>query len=81
MVTKHTMSVLNARGNKLIKQKKKEEEKKTKLAKKIDGQVFEIKMKADEKGTLYAKLDAKALARELEKKKFLTSLRFPLMIN
>ena len=68
MVTKHSLSVLKAKGNKLVKQKKKEEEKKSKLAKKIDGMSFEIKMKADEKGTLYAKLDPKAIVRELEKK-------------
>lgn len=40
---------------------------KDKLAKKIFGKKFEIAAKADETGTLYAKIDAKAISAELNK--------------
>ncbi|MFH0892668.1 MAG: 50S ribosomal protein L9 [Candidatus Falkowbacteria bacterium] len=40
------------------------------LAGKINGRLFKIEAKADEKGTLYAGLDARAIVRELAKQKF-----------
>lgn len=43
---------------------------KDKLAKKIFGKKFEIAAKADETGTLYAKIDAKAIASELAEQGF-----------
>ncbi|OGF27385.1 50S ribosomal protein L9 [Candidatus Falkowbacteria bacterium RIFOXYB2_FULL_47_14] len=43
------------------------------LAGKINGRLFKITAKADEKGTLYAGLDARAIASELAKKKFKVS--------
>jgi len=67
VVSKHSMGVAQAQKNKKEKQKKLEAKSKKSEAKKIDGKKFEIKVKADEKGTLYAKLDAKNIARELKK--------------
>ncbi len=65
MVTKHSLSVMEAQKRKREKLKKQAEAVKVKLARKINGQEFTIKAKADKKGTLYSKLDAKAIAREL----------------
>ncbi|MFH1522760.1 MAG: 50S ribosomal protein L9 [Patescibacteria group bacterium] len=67
MATKHSLNVLKAQENKLIKSKEVEKKSKKAEAKKIDGKFFEVIVKADEKGTMYAKLDAKAVAKELEK--------------
>ncbi len=45
----------------------KEKKDKISLAEKLDGQVFSISAKADDKGTLYSKVDAKFISRELAK--------------
>ena len=65
VVTKHSLSVIEAQKRKREKQKKQAEAIKIKLAKKIANQEFVIEVKTDKKGTLYAKLDAKAIARKL----------------
>jgi large subunit ribosomal protein L9 len=58
------VEVKKSRKEKAVKSLKKN---KDKLAKKIFGKKFEIKVKADETGTLYAKIDAKAIDSELNK--------------
>ncbi len=67
MVTKHSMGVLESQKNKRERIKKVQFKSKKLLAKKIDRKKFKIEAKADEKGSLYAKLDSKAIVRELEK--------------
>ncbi len=65
IATKHSIRV---RKNQVFKKKRLEQKNKNKkqnLFNKIKGKSFEIKAKADEKGTLYAGLDAKNLAQEL----------------
>ncbi len=74
ILTKHSLGVLEARKKKLEKSKNLEVRSKKLLAKKIMGKSFEIKVKADDKGTLYAKLDAKAIAQELVKQGFSTEV-------
>ena len=63
--TKHSLSVLGAQKNKRERVKKLEEKNKGKLAKKINGKVFAINAKADEKGTLYSKINTKYIVSEL----------------
>ena len=65
MVTKHSFSVMEAQKRKRERLKKQVEAAKARLARKINGQEFIIKAKADKKGTLYAKLDAKVIAHQL----------------
>jgi large subunit ribosomal protein L9 len=65
MLTKHAKSVLEAQKAKKERLVKKAAVDKAKLARKLDRKKFEIKAKADEKGTLFAGIDAKAVAREL----------------
>ena len=69
-VTRHNLRMLEAQKKKLIKLELKNNQEKIKLAKKINGQEFEIKVKADDKGTLFAGLDAKVIADELQKQGF-----------
>lgn len=64
---KHTLRVWHDQKEKQGKQNKKKLIKKESLAKKINGKNFEITAKADEKGTLYAGLDAKLISQELNK--------------
>jgi large subunit ribosomal protein L9 len=66
-VTKHNLDVLEAQKKKLEKLAVKARKDKQKLAKKINGQEFEIKSRADDKGTLYSKITAKTIAQELIK--------------
>lgn len=68
-VTKHSLNVLAARKAKLAKSKNLEVRSKKGLAKKINGQKYVITVKADDKGSLYAGLDLKAIAAELSKQK------------
>lgn len=67
VVTKHSLNVLAAQKRKREKSKKLEVRSKKLLAGKFNNKSFEILAKADEKGTLYAKLDAKNIASELAK--------------
>ena len=69
IVTKYSLGVLEARKAKLTRSKNTEAKNKQGLAKKINGQKFVFTVKADDKGSLYAGLDAKAIAEELGKQK------------
>ena len=70
ILTKYNLSVLEAQKRKKERSKKLGVRSKKLLASKIKGKSFEIKVNADEKGSLYAGLDAKAIAAELAKQKF-----------
>lgn len=67
MATKHTLKVVGDQKAKKVRQAQKSARSKELLAKKINKKTFEIKAKADEKGTLYAGIDKKLLAEELRK--------------
>ena len=67
ILTKHSLNVLQAQQKKRQRlAQEKVKEKKT-AAKKIDGQSFELAVKADSKGSLYAGLGAEQISRQLEK--------------
>ena len=68
--TQHSLAVLELRKRKRERIALRAEKDKVKLAKKINGQRFAIKAKADQTGTLYAKIDAKAIASVLAKQGF-----------
>ena len=70
VLTKHTLGMLEAQKMKKVRSEKSEARSKKLLAKKINGKIFTIQVKADEKGTLYAGIDAKAVAQELNKQGF-----------
>jgi len=70
ILTKHTLGMLEAQKKKQERSKRQEVGSKKLLAKKIKGQKFTIEVKADEKGTLFAGLDAKAIAEEFKKQKY-----------
>ena len=70
ILTKNSLGMLEAQKKKEIRSKKVEVRSKKFLADKIYGKSFEIDVKADDKGTLYAKVDAKTIARELQKQGF-----------
>ena len=70
ILSKHGLNVLEARKNKRERTAIKSKKDKQKLVKKISGQKIEIKAKADEKGGLYAKINAKAVAAELARQRF-----------
>jgi len=70
MLTRHTLGVLQAQKKKRERSKKIEVKSKKLLARKINNENFEIKVKADDKGTLYAKLDSKAIVKELRRNDF-----------
>lgn len=70
ILTKHTLGMLKAQQQKRERVEKIVEKDKTKLASKLNGLKFEIKVKTDDKGTLFAGLDAKAIASELKKQKY-----------
>lgn len=65
VMTKHSLNVLAAQKRKREKVEKLEVRSKKAEAKKINKKNFVIKVKADDKGTLYAKLDVKSIAAEL----------------
>ncbi|MCK4553359.1 50S ribosomal protein L9 [Candidatus Parcubacteria bacterium] len=77
ILTKHSLNMLESQKKKQIRSKKVEvtlrrqgsggQGSKKVLAKKINGKKFEIDAKADDKGGLYAKVDAKVIAGELRK--------------
>ena len=71
VVTKHSINVHKQQNAKRERIKKLEVRSKKLEAKKLDGKNYEIKVNADEKGSLYSKLDAKAIARELQKQKYI----------
>jgi large subunit ribosomal protein L9 len=70
VLSKHNLNVLEAQKRKHEKMLEKAKKDKVKLAKKITGQKFKIQAKADEKGSLYAKINAKAVAAELARQGF-----------
>ena len=70
VLSKHNLNVLEAQKKKRERMVEKAKKDKIKLAKKIAGQKFKIQAKADEKGSLYAKINAKAIAAELSKQGF-----------
>lgn len=70
LLTKHGLGVLEAQKKKQVRSKRQEVKSKKQEAKKINGKSFEIITKADEKGTLYAGLDKRAIANELESQGF-----------
>lgn len=65
VATRHSLSVLEAQKKKIERNQNQEFRNKAKLAKKLDGKVFQIIVKADANGTLYAGLSPKAIANEL----------------
>jgi large subunit ribosomal protein L9 len=67
IATKHSLMVLESQKRKIIKNKQKEKISKNSIVKKINRKSFDIKVKTDEKGTLYAGLDKKKIILELEK--------------
>ena len=71
ITTKHSLTMLEAQKRKKIKSEKLKVRSKKLIAKKISGKEFEIKAKADDKGTLYAKVDVKVIASELEKQGYI----------
>ncbi len=64
-LTKHNLATLEAQRKKNERIKSEREKDKIKLAKKLNGQVFEIKVKADEKGSLYDKINKADLIKYL----------------
>lgn len=67
MLTKHSLGVLEAQRKKQNRVKGQEVRSKELQAKKINGKSFVIQVKTDDKGSLYAKVDAKTIAGELQK--------------
>ncbi len=67
ILTKHSLAMAEALKFKRERLQLKEKKDKISLAEKLDGQVFSISAKADDKGTLYSKVDAKFISRELAK--------------
>jgi large subunit ribosomal protein L9 len=67
ILTKHSLGVLEAQKQKKEKDMISEVRSKKLEAKKINGQSFIIQTKADSKGTLYSKFDAKVIVNELVK--------------
>lgn len=65
-VNKHDIEVLRAQANKRQRIKKEEEKNRIKLARRINGMTLRISAKADDKGTLYAKIDSNILADNLQ---------------
>jgi len=69
VVNRHGLMVIDAQKKKKIRIGVEEKKNKIKLARKVDGRIFEISAKTDGKGTLYAGLDRKAIVKELQKQK------------
>jgi large subunit ribosomal protein L9 len=67
ILTKHSLGMLDAQKKKRERLQKEAEHRKELVAKKIDDKNFNIWAKADNKGTLYSKIDAKDIAEELQK--------------
>ncbi len=67
LLNKHTLNMLSAQAAKRERVKKQTIQDKSKLVKRISGKTFVITVKTDEKGTLYAGLDKKALSQALKK--------------
>jgi large subunit ribosomal protein L9 len=66
LLNKHTLNMLQAQNKKAERIKVKEKVDKSKLAAKLNRKRITFTAKADEKGTLYAGLDKKAVAKELK---------------
>jgi large subunit ribosomal protein L9 len=69
-VDKHAITVLEAQARKRERLKKEAEKDKIKIARKIDGHTFIILAKANETGSLYAKIDNEIIAEEIRKAGF-----------
>ena len=75
ILTKHNLSILETGKKKkdtcppYLRRQGRQGNKKL-LAKKLTGKNFVIQAKADDKGSLYAKVDAKVIAQELQKQGF-----------
>lgn len=67
IITKHKLEVLQAQKNKRELTIKKDLKNKKKLAGKLNGKLIAIKVKADEKGSLYFKITPKLIVEELAK--------------
>lgn len=70
ILSKHNIRLIEAQKQKQVRLKQEVKKNKAKLAKKINGQEFVIKIKCDNKGTLYAGLDSHTIAAELTKQGF-----------
>ena len=70
ILTRHTLGMQKAQQQKKERLKEKAGEDKLKLARRLHQKKITIMAKADDSGTLYAGLDKKAIARELNKQKF-----------
>lgn len=66
-VNKQDVFVINAQAGKRDRLKKEDRQNKIKTLKKINGLTFKIIARADETGTLYAKIDKKDILQELIK--------------
>ncbi|MCX6796834.1 MAG: CTP synthase, partial [Candidatus Falkowbacteria bacterium] len=66
-VDKQAITVSEAQAKKKERLRKEAGKNKAKITRKINGQTISIVAKADSKGTLYAKIDAKVIAEELNK--------------
>ena len=69
-LTKHTLFVLEAQKRKKEKGKRQDTINKKHLANQLKGKIFELKVKADDKGSLYDKIDAGDLEEYLTKQGF-----------
>jgi len=75
IASKHGMGVLEAQKNKKERLKKLNVKKKEKEAEKISNKKFTIKVKTDDKGTLYSKLGAELISQELKKQGYKISAK------
>jgi len=64
-LTKHNLFILESQKKKRERLVKEDIKGKSKLAKKLNGKIFEIKVKADEKGSLYDKINNEDLVKYL----------------
>ena len=69
-LNRHTLNMLQAQKRKRERLKVKAKTDKAKLSKRIDQKSFTMAVKTDDKGTLYAGLDAGAIALEIVKQGF-----------
>jgi len=67
MLSSHSLNIMEAQKKKLIRIKNIELKNNLQEIKKIKSKKFEIKAKADNKGTLYAKITSKIIAEELSR--------------
>jgi len=73
MATKHSLGVVEAQKRKKVRLIKQDVKKKENEADKIGNKKFAIKVKANDKGSLYSKLDAGLISKELQKQGYKVS--------